>query len=167
MGTPIGLKALIDAIKVAPGANVYANDPGSINEGTMGSPIIDYVEGDLTLTGGSTGWGILVVTGTLVMGGNFSWNGPIFVVGDGVADLGGGGSGVLTGSVVVAKIWDDYSMQNLLTALGTPTVSWNGGGTNRIRYDHCWADDLMDDIPFTPPPSTKPLKVLSFRILPY
>ena len=83
MGTPIGLKALIDAIKVAPGANVYANDPGSINEGTMGSPIIDYVEGDLTLTGGSTGWGILVVTGTLVMGGNFSWNGPIFVVGDG------------------------------------------------------------------------------------
>ena len=167
MGTPAGLKALIDAIKVAPGANVYGNDPMSIDLGTMASPIISYVEGNLTLNGSDTGWGVLVVTGSLLMGGNFSWNGPIFVVGNGVADLGGGGTGTITGSVLVAKIWDNYTDQNLLDALGSPEVSWNGGGSNRIQYDHCYAENMMADIPFTPPPSTKPLKTLSFRILPY
>src|SRR5206468_697957 len=42
------------------------------------------------------------------------------------------------------------------------------GSTNfGLSYDHCWSDDLMHSIPFTPPPTTKPLKILSLRLLPY
>ncbi len=65
------------------------------------------------------------------------------------------------------KIWDGYTTKNLLASNGTPTVNWNGGGNNGIYYDHCWATNMMARVPFTPPPSTKPLKILSLRNLPY
>jgi hypothetical protein len=167
MGTTTGLKALIDAIHAAPGANIYGSDPGSIELGTSTSPIVDYVDGDLTLSGNNTGYGILVVTGTLHFSGNFSWYGLVLVVGDGVADFSGGGNGNIVGSVLIAKIWDSYTTKNLLASLGSPTVDWNGGGGNGISYDHCWATNLMHGIPFTPPASTRPLKILSVKTLPY
>jgi hypothetical protein len=165
MGTPEGLKALIDAIKAAPGANVYGNDPGSIEEGDEDDPAINYVEGDLDF--GGDGYGILVVTGTARFHGNFSWHGIVLVVGNGVADFDGGGNGLITGTIIVANIWDNYTNQNLHDALGSPTMDWNGGGGNGIRYDHCWAENLMNEIPFDPPPTTRPLKILSIRTLPY
>jgi hypothetical protein len=166
MGTPIGLKALIDAIRAAPGANVYGSNPGSIAMGSSASPVIDYVEGDLTLNGNPQGYGILVVTGTLSMGGNFLWHGVVLVVGDGIANFNGGGNAEIVGNVFVAKIWDSYSTKNLLASLGSPSFDWNGGGGNGIQYDHCWSDNLMSTIPFTPPPSARPLKIISQRTLP-
>src|SRR4029077_816373 len=102
-----------------------------------------------------------VVTGTLHFGGNFTWYGYVFVVGDGIADFNGGGNGEIRGSVLIAKIWDGYATKNLLSSLGSPNVDWNGGGGNGIHYDHCWTSKLMQNIPFTPPASTKPLKILS------
>ena len=167
MGTPSGLKALIDSVAAAPGAHVYGNNPGSIAMGSAASPAVNYVGGDLSLSGSTDGYGILVVTGKLTMSGNFSWHGSIMVIGDGEADFGGGGNGLITGSVTIMKIWDSYTNQNLLGSLGSPTVNWNGGGGNGIQYDHCWSDDLISSIPYTLPPSTKPLKVLSTRTLTY
>jgi prepilin-type N-terminal cleavage/methylation domain-containing protein len=72
--------------------------------------------------------------------------------------------GTITGTVFVAKIYD--SSGNLLPALGSPDVTWTGGG-NGIQYDHCWADNMLAKVPFTPPPSTKPLKVPSTRAVTY
>ena len=69
--------------------------------------------------------------------------------------------------MIVAKIWDNYTAQNLLTTNGSPTINWNGGGNNGILYDHCWATNIMSKVPYDAPPSTKPLKVLSMRTLPY
>jgi hypothetical protein len=161
MGKPVGLKALIDAIKAAPGAHVYGNDPGSIATGSPAFPVINYVEGDLNF--GGDGYGILVVTGTLYMHGDFLWHGLVFVVGDGVVDFDGGGNGEIIGSLFVAKIWDDDG--NLLPQLGSPSIDWNGGGGNGIYYDHCWADRMFNMVPFTPPPSTKQLKFLSIRTI--
>ena len=117
--------------------------------------------------GNSTGYGILVVTGALTMHGNFSWNGIVLAVGNGDADFSGGGNGEINGTVFVAKIWDNYTTKNLLTDVGSPTIDWNGGGGNGIRYDHCWVENLIPMIPFTPPPSTKPLKILSTRTVTY
>lgn len=165
MSMPSGFKALIDAVQAAPGANTYGSNPGSIAYGTDSNPVVDYVNGDLSL--GGSGYGILVVTGTLSLNGNFGWHGMVLVVGDGVADFSGGGSGQIVGSVIVARIWDGQSTKNLLSSLGSPTISWNGGGGNGIQYDHCWANNLLSRFPFTPPPSTKPLKVLGVRTLSY
>ncbi len=167
MTTATGLKALIDAVKAAPGATTYGNDPGSINYGTPSSPAINYVDGDLTITGNKDGYGVLVVTGSANLSGNFSWHGVVLIVGDGSASFNGGGNGILQGTVIVAKIWDNHTNQNLLTPLGSPSFDWHGGGGNGIYFDHCWSRNMMYNVPFTPPPTTKPLKVLSTRTLSY
>ena len=183
MGTPTGLNSLIAAIYNTAGAAHYdSSNVASFNPLTTGKSSITYVEGDLTLGGGQrnnvcavpsgytnldAGCGILVVTGTLTMSGNFSWYGIIFVVGDGHVETNGGGNGNIVGSLWVSKIWDSYTSRHLLGSLGSPTFNWNGGGGNGIYYDHCFVTNLMTAVPFDPPPSTRPLKVLSFRVLPY
>jgi Tfp pilus assembly protein PilX len=165
LGTPTGLKALTDSVHAV--ATSYTSNPGSFNLGSSSSPQISYVDGDLSLSGNTTGYGVLVVTGSLHMGGNFSWNGVILVVGDGILDANGGGNGQILGTVLVAKIWDNNTNKNLLASNGVPSFNWNGGGGNGILYDHCWATNLMNHIPFTPPPTTQALKILSIRQLPY
>ncbi len=165
MSSPTGLKALIDAALAAPGANAYGSNPGSIAYGTAANPVVDFVDGDLNLGGSVDGYGVLVVTGTLSVSGGFSWHGIVLVIGDGVASFSGGGSGQITGALTVARIWDGFATKNLLSSLGSPTISWSGGGGNGIQYDHCWADKLMSRVPFIPPPSLKPLKVLGIRTL--
>jgi hypothetical protein len=168
LGTPTGLKSYIDAIH-GQATNTYGNDPnfGSLNLGSAASPAINYVNGDLTLNGNHTGYGLLVVTGTLHFGGNFNWYGPVLVVGDGVVEFQGGGNGMIIGTMLVAKIWDNHTSQNLLQTNGSPSFIWNGGGGNGVRYDHCWATNVMNDIHYVPPPTTRPLKILSLRTLPY
>jgi hypothetical protein len=165
--TPWGLKSFIDAVAGAPGAHVYGDDPGSIALGSAANPIVSYVDGDLSLAGNPSGYGILVVTGTLHMQGNFQWHGIILVVGDGIAEYGGGGNPQIDGTVFVAKIWDNYTDKNLLGALGSPTFDWNGGGGNGIYYDHCWVQNMIPMVPYYPPPSTRPLKILSTRTVTY
>jgi hypothetical protein len=169
MTTPTGLSALMGAIyNQAPPSSRYTNaNVGSFNPATTNRQSITYVDGDLTLSGNGTGYGILVVTGTLTMSGNFTWFGTVFVVGDGNMQFNGGGNGAIVGMLWDAKIWDNRTNKNLLNTLGSPTFGWNGGGVNSVQYDHCWVTDLMSAIPFNAPASTKPLKVLSFRILPY
>ena len=165
MSNPTDLKGFTQYIQsIATNAYLTSN-PSSIALGTAGSPVTDYVNGDLTLSGSNTGYGILLVTGTLSFGGDFSWNGLVFVIGDGVLTFNGGGSGQINGSVIVAKIWD--ASHTPLSSLGSPNISWVGGGGNGIHYDHCWADNMLAKIPYLPPPSTKQLKVLSTRTVSY
>jgi hypothetical protein len=168
MTTPTGLNALIGAIYNTTGAVHYDDSNSSHFQPTdTNLHSITYVDGDLTLNGNATGEGILVVTGHLTMGGDFHWNGLIFVVGDGSMDFAGGGTGQINGMLFVAKIWDGYMTKNLLSSMGSPSFHWNGGGNNGVRYDHCLSTNLMTAVQFDPPPSTKPLKILSLRILPY
>jgi hypothetical protein len=166
MTTPAGLDAVMSAIYNMPTAVHWTSaNVGSFNPNATTNTSINYVDGDLTLNGNGTGRGILVVTGTLTMSGNFSWWGIIFVVGDGNMQMNGGGSGEIHGSLFVAKTWD--SSHNLLANLGSPTFGWNGGGVNSLQYDHCYTSNLMSAVPMTNLTSTRPLKVLSYRSLPY
>jgi hypothetical protein len=165
LGTPLGLKSVLDAINA-----LKTNTGTSVDYGTATAPAINYIDGDATINGGTNGYGILAVTGRLQMNGNFTWRGPVLVIGDGVLDFGGGGGGTIIGMVLVAKIYPDSSHHtdaDLLPTLGSPTINWNGGGGNSILYDHCWATNIMSKIPINSPVSLRPLKVLSFRSLPY
>src|SRR5262249_24235144 len=128
---------------------------------------VDYVDGDLTLNGSGSGYGILVVTGTLTMDGNFTWYGLVLVVGDGAMHFNGGGNGKIVGMLVDAKIWDNHTTKNLLSTVGSPSFLGNECGVNSVNYDHCRPQTLFNATPFNPPPTTQPLKVLTFRILPY
>jgi hypothetical protein len=166
MGTPAGLEAVIGAIYNTPGAQHYTSaNVGTFDPDDTTNTSITYVDGDLTLGGVGTGRGILVVTGTLNMSGNFTWYGLIFVVGDGHVEMNGGGNGEIYGSIFVAKIWDSSNV--LLSELGSPEFNWNGGGGNGVHYDHCYATNLMNAVPPINYNSTRPLKVLSYKMLPY
>jgi len=168
MGTPAGLDSVMSAIYNKEGAVHYNSATvGSFNPAATTIHSITHVDGDLDLGGNVTGNGILVVTGTMTLHGDFAWNGIVYVVGDGHFVGKGGGNLQINGSLWVAKTWDDHTSKNLLEELGSPTMHWNGGGGNGIYYDHCLVTDLMNAIPTDTLYSTKPLKVLSFRVLPY
>jgi hypothetical protein len=91
----------------------------------------------------------------------------VLVVGDGIFQGSGGGNGLITGTLIIAKIWDHHTTKNLLAENGSPSYDWDGGGSNGIQYDHCWATNQMSRVPFNAPPSTRPLKILNTRTLPY
>jgi hypothetical protein len=100
--------------------------------GTQASPQIIYVNGDLTISGSVTGYGLLVVTGTFTASGNVGWNGLVLVVGQGNFVGNGGGNNSYNGAVLVAKTLD--AMNNPLSAIGAPTFDFSGGGGNGLNY---------------------------------
>ncbi|HZU21417.1 MAG TPA: hypothetical protein VE998_01215, partial [Terriglobales bacterium] len=113
--------------------------------GTSANPTINVVNGDAT---NCTGAGIMVVTGALTCSGTYSWTGVILVIGKGYVTSNGGGSGSITGGVLVANLYDhtcgasdaSCNSQHALSASatpGTPTFNWSGGGGNGITYDAC------------------------------
>jgi hypothetical protein len=102
------------------------------NPGTSASPQIIYVNGDLSLTGSVTGYGILVVTGTFTPGGYVGWKGLVLVVGKGNFVGNGGGNNEYDGAVLVAKTVD--AMGNPLASLGAANFDFSGGGGNGILY---------------------------------
>ena len=165
LGNPTAseLDGIVDniALQLAGPSNTYGtraapvNNPTLNNMGTAANPAFNVVYGDYTM-GPTTGYGILVVTGTLTFSGNYSWDGLILVIGQGASIMNGGGNGQIFGSVYVAN--------TSTGTLGSPNVNWSGGGGNGIQYDHCWADYMESLIPPLPPSiDANPLKVISLR----
>ena len=116
---------------------------GSGPYGTDAAPQITYVNGDFNF-GSTSGAGVLIVTGTLNISGNSSFDGLILVIGQGAIVENGGGGGQFNGSIFLANTmnWTAGSTPpsgTQLASLGTPTIAWNGGGTNGIQYNSCWA----------------------------
>lgn len=153
---PSQLNALVDDLQGLPGTNNVTGPATSLpNMGSATNPVTTVVNGDLTLSGNPSGYGVLVVTGNLTLNGDFTWHGVILVIGNAVVNNQGGGNGQITGALYVANTNG--------STLGTPTFNWNGGGGNGIQYDHCWADNLLNKYP--PAPSARALQVLSSRML--
>jgi Tfp pilus assembly protein PilX len=120
--------------------------------GSAASPQITVVNGDLSLSGSNTGYGILVVTGNLSFSGNNGWRGVVLVIGQGSMSVNGGGNNEFDGAVLIAKTLNAAGQP--LATLGSPTVSWNGGGGNGIYYDSCWISKSTPSLNY---------KILSFR----
>ena len=135
-----GLQSLVSQIQ----ANVTqpvltGNVSGLSNPGTASAPQIIVVDGNLTLSGSLTGYGILVVTGapgnaggTLNISGSVNWNGLILVTGQGVFNS--SGTPQYNGAIVVAQTTD--ALGNPLSVLGPPTANFNinGGGNGGVQY---------------------------------
>jgi len=119
---------------------------GSPTFGRAGAPQITYVNGDIDLTGTTTGYGVLVVTGSLTYRGNFDFNGLVLVVGQGYMQAAGGGRGTFYGSVFIANTNTHTSPYSQMGATGPPTLNWNGGGTNGIYYNSCYANILGNNL---------------------
>lgn len=129
-------------------------------------PMTIVVNGDLDLNAWSkTGFGVLLVTGTLKYDPDASWEGLVLVIGQGNFVSTKSGTGGIDGAMVIAKTRD--SSNNLLSSLGGATFSQTGGGSNLgsgINYNSC-------PHPFGAPPMplsglTLKYKILSFREIP-
>jgi hypothetical protein len=153
LSTVDGLNSLVSSVTSMAGSNIYGASPlpspSTLNPGTNASPVINVVQGDYTLPG--SGSGILLVTGTLTMNGNPSFNGLILVIGKGNIVKNGGGNGTLDGALLVANLYSDpptYSHLIPSGAPGIPSIAWNGGGNATVQYDSCWISFLSQSLPF-------------------
>ena len=165
--TVYGLQGLVTSVQGA-ATNSYGTNPSSPNIGCYSCNPQQYsvtaVSGNLNLSGSTVdGYGILLVTGTLTLSGNFSYHGLILVVGQGQIVENGGGSGGITGAIVLANIGDNsgcgvagghcYSTnptdQNLLSQLGNPVYNYPGGGNAGFHYDSCMIRDITAKANFT------------------
>jgi hypothetical protein len=141
--SPAQLDALVNSIaNVADvtytcGIGSPCNPSGSL--GTNAAPQITYVSGDFNY-GNSSGAGVLVVTGTLTISGNANFNGLILVIGQGQVNASGGGNGGYNGSIFIAQTHSSTSPYPELNSLGSPAITFNGGGGSGIQYNSCWAN---------------------------
>lgn len=106
------------------------------------SPLTVVVNGDLDLTGwNNTGYGLLLVTGTLTYDPDASWNGIVMVVGQGTVIGWKGGGGIFYGAMLVARTRDNTGTLIPGSNLGVSYVDFNHGasmGGQGIRYSNCW-----------------------------
>jgi hypothetical protein len=148
-----GLAKVVSMITAAAGPNVFPNASSSTptNMGTNAAPVINVVQGPLSL--GGSGAGILLVTGDLTLVGGFSYNGIILVIGTGTVTKNGGGGGTLNGSMLVANMYTTASHTTLIpmgynNPPGPPTIGWNGGGNATFQYDSCWINSVTQSFPY-------------------
>jgi hypothetical protein len=163
--SPTGLDALTQSITQSadlvlnPTAGTVANQT-SLTAMSATNPMVVVVNGDFHLThsGGNgpfTGYGLLLVTGTLQYDPDDSWYGVILVIGKGVFDGSQhGNGGQIYGSVFVADTRDSFG--NLLTNLGPASFNLTGGG-NGIQYSSAWVKTAQAGLPY---------QILSFREIP-
>ncbi len=117
------------------GATVVTTDQNGTNFGSASNDVTVYNAGGVKIQNG-TGYGLLLVQGDLVMGGDFVWHGLVLVSGNVKFDGGGGGANI-RGAI-----------------LGGTFESVNGGVD--LAYDSCKIKDFFRQ---------KPLRVLSWREL--
>jgi hypothetical protein len=103
--------------------------------------LMTFIDGDVELGAGDQGAGLLVVTGKLLMHGNTSFKGVIYVLGEGVVEREGSGSGVISGGIVIAKFGKESG------DFEAPTFFTDGGGSSRLEYNSKAVAEAMTAIP--------------------
>jgi hypothetical protein len=159
--SPKGLDAVVQ--NITSGADVVLTGPttpGSFPSGmSASSPMTIVVNGDLDMNGWhNTGYGLLLVTGTLHYDPDATWEGLVLVIGQGNFVSTRGGSGGIDGAVFIAKTRD--SSGNLLASLGASSFSQTGPGSNvgrGINYNSCLARAAEGPITY---------KVIAFKEIP-
>jgi hypothetical protein len=127
------------------------------------SPMSIAVNGDLDLTGWSgTGYGLLLVTGTLTFDPNATWNGVVLVIGQGIMKGGYEGSGTrgqINGAVLVARTLD-LSGNPLPPSSPSLSPSFDyipADSSLGIYYNSCWVQYVQSPFKY---------RVLSFHEIP-
>jgi len=156
--TPSGLEAVVqDITNSADVVLTGPTTPSSFPSGMSAShPMTIVVNGDLDMNSWrNTGFGLLLVTGTLKYDPDASWQGLILVIGQGNFLSTKSGNGQISGAVLIAQTRDLAG--NPLATLGTASFRQTGPGNNLgqgINYNSCLVQSAMGPIAY---------KILSFR----
>src|SRR6202020_2020452 len=95
MDTPLDTYNTVQTITnaadlVINGSATQANMPAGMSAANSMTVVVN---GDFSMTGNYTGYGLLVVTGNFSYSGSTGWNGIVMVVGDGTTTYKGNGAG--------------------------------------------------------------------------
>jgi hypothetical protein len=162
--TPGGLDAVVQDITNSADAVITGPaTPSSFPSGMLPThPMTIVVNGDLDMNGWhNTGYGLLLVTGTLHYDPDATWEGVVLVIGQGNFVSTRGGTGGIDGAVFIAQTRDTAG--NLLASLGASSFSQTGpGGTSSnvgrgINYNSCLARAAEGPISY---------KVIAFKEIP-
>ena len=159
--TPSGLDGIVrDITSNADAVITGPTTPDSFPSGMSSThPMTIVVNGDLDMNGWrNTGYGLLLVTGTLHYDPDATWEGVVLVIGQGNFISTRGGTGGIDGAVFLAKTRD--SGGNLLNTLGATSFSQTGPGNNAgrgINYNSCLARAAEGPITY---------KVIAFKEIP-
>lgn len=104
-------------------------------DGTIARPGFTFVDGDCDLDTAPGAGGLLVVTGNLQMEGTPTFDGVVLVLGGGTVNRDGGGSGIFSGALVVARFARTWpaSENGQPHPFLAPTFNTNGGGNSTIQ----------------------------------
>lgn len=126
---------VIDGVSSGPAHG--SNLPAAMSPST---PMTVAVNGDLDLTGWhGTGYGLLLVTGTLTYDPDATWEGLVLLIGQGTFLSTKGGVDGFDGAMFLAKTRD--ASGNLLGSLGATSFTQTGSSGNfgrGINYNSCW-----------------------------
>lgn len=108
--------------------------PSSFGDNASGTGLT-LCDGDCDLKG--SGGGILIVTGTLTLDGNFSFRGMIIVTGKGGVKRKGAGNGEIFGNLIIAPYVNSSlfpSSEPVGLSFLAPQYDLSGGGNSNIAY---------------------------------
>ena len=157
--TPSGLDYLVQTISQNADLVLNAGKGGTLDQKSLPAamsatnPMVVVVNGDFNLHGNGTGYGVLVVTGTLDYDPDASWNGIILVIGQGAFTSSKAGEGIINGAVFVAQTRDSSGKLLPDPNLGYSSFTQTGGGEG-IQYSSAWVKTAEGLLPY---------QVLSFR----
>ena len=156
--SPAALDQLIQTISNNADVVINGNATNANLPSTMSAtnPETIVVNGDFSMSGNFTGYGLIVVTGNFSYSGTTGWAGIVLVVGKGTTTFNGsgGGNNEFDGAIYTATTRD--AAGNTLSTLGNVAFDISGGGGNGIYYNSCWVNQANQ------PPT---YQVLSFREL--
>jgi hypothetical protein len=141
--TPAGLDAIVQ--NISQNADVVINASATGSDISSRAPTMSaanlqtiVINGNLDLNGWhQTGYGLLVVAGTLYYDPDASWNGVVLVIGQGSFVSTKSGPGGINGAVFIAKTRDSSNI--LLSTLGAASFSQIASGAAvGINYNSCW-----------------------------
>ena len=148
-----GLNLLVQTI--TQNADVVINGPATQSSMpaamSASNPMTIVVNGDLTFNGWhSTGFGILLVTGTFTYDPDASWDGIVLVIGQGIIYSHQGGAGKFYGAMLVANTVGGTGNNTGASSFDfTPAA-----GSDGIYYSSCWINYVQAPYSY---------KVLSFH----
>jgi Tfp pilus assembly protein PilX len=118
--------------------------------GSVADSKLVVIDGDYTVPGGTTGAGILLVTGNLVFNGNIDYDGIILVIGKGSITRDGAGNGNINGGIFVDNIARPDGNINTTgdNTWGIPTWDTRGGGTSDIDKVVLSENNALQLLPF-------------------
>jgi hypothetical protein len=108
--------------------------PSTFGDNATGTGLT-FCDGNCVLTG--KGGGIMIVTGTLTLDGNFSFRGMMIVTGQGGVKRKGAGNGEIFGNLIVAPYVNSGvlpSSEPVGTSFLAPQYDLSGGGSSSISY---------------------------------